>query len=181
MINKSEEDKDYKVELLNKDIVKRLNQLYNIRENYEELLQYAINNINSNIREVDYRYYKKYIESLFGYKTNEELLEVIKNYYGSGCDIKFNATTVFITCNQENIGKHLSIENNEAFIQMLKDIKNYSKNMSKISELKATINISAKTGLNKIEYTYNFDKQLYESLQYYSDGKIYPRNRQLRI
>ena len=181
IINNSEENKDYKVELFNKDIIKRLNQLFNIRENYEELLQYAVNNINSNIRKVDYDYYKSYIESLFGYKTNEELLEVIKKYYGLNCNITFENSKIIVICNQESVGKHLSIENNDAFIQMLKEIKNYSKNISEISELKAIINISVTKGLTKIEYTYNFNKQLYESLQYYYDGNVIPRNKQLRV
>ncbi len=181
IINNSEENKDYKVELFNKDIIKRLNQLFNIRENYEELLQYAVNNINSNIRKVDYDYYKSYIESLFGYKTNEELLEVIKKYYGLNCSITFENSKIIVICNQESVGKHLSIENNDAFIQMLKEIKNYSKNISEISELKAIINISVTKGLTKIEYTYNFNKQLYESLQYYYDGNVIPRNKQLRV
>lgn len=181
IINNSEENKDYKVELFNKDIIKRLNQLFNIRENYEELLQYAVNNINSNIRKVDCDYYKSYIESLFGYKTNEELLEVIKKYYGLNCSITFENSKIIVICNQESVGKHLSIENNDAFIQMLKEIKNYSKNISKISELKAIINISVTKGLTKIEYTYNFNKQLYESLQYYYDGNVIPRNKQLRV
>lgn len=181
IINNSEKNKDYKVELFNKDIIKRLNQLFNIRENYEELLQYAVNNTNSNIRKVDYDYYKSYIESLFGYKTNEELLEVIKKYYGLNCSITFENSKIIVICNQESVGKHLSIENNDAFIQMLKEIKNYSKNISEISELKAIINISVAKGLTKIEYTYNFNKQLYESLQYYYDGNVIPRNKQLRV
>lgn len=181
IINNSEENKDYKVELFNKDIIKRLNQLFNIRENYEELLQYAVNNINSNIRKVDYDYYKSYIEALFGYKTNEELLEVIKKYYGLNCGITFENSKIIVNCNQESVGKHLSIENNDAFIQMLKEIKNYSKNISEISELKAIINISVTKGLTKIEYTYNFNKQLYESLQYYYDGNVILRNKQLRV
>ena len=62
MINNSEENKDYKVELLNKDIIKRLNKLFNIRENFEELLHYAVDNVSSKIRVVDYDYYKNYIE-----------------------------------------------------------------------------------------------------------------------
>ena len=64
---------------------------------------------------------------------------------------------------------------------MLKEIRNYSKNINKINELKATINISVTTGLTKIEYTYNFNEQFYKSLQYYADGKIYSRDKQLRI
>lgn len=181
IINNSEENKDYKVELFNKDIIKRLNQLFNIRENYEELLQYAVNNINSNIRKVDYDYYKSYIESLFGYKTNEGLLEVIKKYYGLNCNITFENSKIIVICNQERVGKHLSIGNNDTFIQMLKEIKNYSKNISEISELRAIISISVTKGLTKIEYTYNFNKHLYESLQYYYDGNIIPRNKQLRV
>ena len=181
MINNSEENKDYKVELFNKAIIKRLNQLFNIRESYEELLQYAVNNINSKVGEVDYNYYKNYIESLFGYKTNDELLEIIKKYYGQESSIDFYESTIAVVCNQDSVGKHLSVDNNDAFIQMLKEIRNYSKNINEITELKATINISSETWLIKIEYKYNFSKQFYESLQYYSDGKVYPRDKQLRI
>ena len=64
---------------------------------------------------------------------------------------------------------------------MLKEIKNYSKNINKIDEIKAIINISTEIGLTKIEYSFNFNTQRYEGLQYYANGSKVPRNRQLRI
>ena len=121
------------------------------------------------------------VERLYGYKTNSELIEVIKKYYGSNSAIVFNHNSINVCCNLDNIGKHLSIDMNDSFIQMLKEIKKYSKNINKIDELNVLINFSIPKGLKKLEYCFDFNKQLYSGLQYYDNGNIVKRNKQLRI
>ena len=110
-----------------------------------------------------------------------QLLNEIRQYYGEDCNIEFKGSALNVACNVDSVGKHLSIENNTLFIQLLKEIRNYSKNVCNIDELKVTINISSDSGLTKIIYTYNFNNQMYSSLQYYANGNIVPRNKQLRI
>ena len=79
IINNSEEVKDYKVELQNKEILKKLNQIFDIRENYDEPLKYAIANVEEKFINLDHNYYRNYIDSLFGYKTKTQLLEIIRS------------------------------------------------------------------------------------------------------
>lgn len=125
MINNSEENKDYKVELLNKDIIKRLNKLFNIRENFEELLHYAVDNVSSKIRVVDYDYYKNYIESLFGYKTKTQLLDIIRNKFDSNAEINTEDGNVYIKFSTFDIVKHFKLDS-----LTINEIRNYYKNQN---------------------------------------------------
>lgn len=206
-INSLQESLNYKVEFKNKELLKKLENVYSIRESFTNYLKQSIDFINERtikiIKEIKSRndddnpisekdvylirdiisvdHATNVIQRLYGYKTNTELLTIIKKYYGDNSSISFDGDTINIECDAEEAGKHLSVENNDALIRMLKDIRNYSKNVSEIKELKAIINISSSSGLIKIEYLINFNKQSYEALLYYSDGKIIPRNKQIRV
>ena len=125
MINNSEENKDYKVELLNKDIIKELNQLFNIRENFEELLQYAVNNVSEKVRTIDYDYYKNYIESLFGYKTKTQLLDIIRNKFDSNAEINTEDGNVHIKFSTLDIGRFFKLDP-----LTINEIRNYYKNQN---------------------------------------------------
>ena len=135
MINNSEENKDYKVELLNKDIVKKLNQLFNIRENFEELLHYAVDNVSSKIKVVDYDYYKNYIESLFGYKTKIQLLDIIRNKFDNNAQINTEDGNVYIKFRTFDIGKYFKLDP-----LTINEIRNYYKNQDlQLSSIKIEI------------------------------------------
>ena len=125
MLNNSEENKDYKVELLNKDIIKKLNQLFNIRENFEELLQYAVDNISAKVRTIDYDYYKSYIESLFDYKTKTQLLDIIRSKFDSNAEINTEDGNVHIKFSTLDIGKFFKLDP-----LTINEIRNYYKNQS---------------------------------------------------
>ena len=126
IINNSEENKDYKVELQNKDIIKKLNQLFDIRESFEELLKYAVENINVNIRPVDYDYCKNYIESLFGYKTKMQLLDIIRNKLNSNAEINTSEDIVYIKFSTLDIGKYFKLDS-----LIINEIRNHYKNQNK--------------------------------------------------
>lgn len=206
-INALQEKSDYKVEFKNKELLKRLESIYHIRNEFKDYLSVVVGIINERTIEIamelkrrentdnplsskdvylirdiiSENYAINVINKLYGYKTNEELLNEIRQYYGEDCNIEFKGLALNVACNVDSVGKHLSIENNTLFIQLLKEIRNYSKNVCNIDELKVTINISSDSGLTKITYTYNFNNQMYSSLQYYANGNIVPRNKQLRI
>ena len=205
-INSLQEQLDYKVETRNKEILKRIDNLYNLRNDFKGYLKYVVEQINERtieiVKELKSRendnspitakevYLIKalisenhainVVDRLYGYKTNQELLDVIKKYYGEESSIEFSDSIISVVCNLDSVGKHLSVENNDALIQMLKEIKNYSKNVNKIDLVKAVINISNHDGLTKLEYTYNYDNQTYDAILSYANGKVIPRSRQLR-
>ena len=66
-----------------KEILKKLNQIFDIRENYDEPLKYAIANVEEKFINLDHNYYRNYIDSLFGYKTKTQLLEIIRSKFDS--------------------------------------------------------------------------------------------------
>ena len=173
MINNSEENKDYKVELLNKDIIKRLNKLFNIRENFEELLHYAVDNISSKIRPVAYDYYKSYIESLFGYKTKAQLLDIIRNKFDSNAEINTEDGNVYIKFSTLDIVKHFKLDP-----LTINEIRNYYKNQSlQLNSIKVEI-LNAKDDypatanpVRLIEF--NVDPSgVYTKKMQYKDGNI---------
>ena len=110
IINNSEEVKDYKVELQNKEILKKLNQLFDIRENYEEPLKYAIANVKEKFINLDYNYYRNYIDSLFGYKTKTQLLEIIRSKFDNNAEINTVNDDVIIKFNTLDIVKYFKLE-----------------------------------------------------------------------
>ena len=110
IINNSEEVKDYKVELQNKEILKKLNQLFDIRENYEEPLKYAIANVEEKFINLDYNYYRNYIDSLFGYKTKTQLLEIIRSKFDSNSEINTDNDDVIIKFNTLDIVKYFKLD-----------------------------------------------------------------------
>jgi hypothetical protein len=125
MINSSKETTNYKYELVNKEIVKRLDQLFNIRENYEELLKFAVDNISGAIKEIDFNFYKNYIESLFGYKTKIQLLDIIRKKFDSSAEIKTDAGDVSIKFKTVDIVKFFKLDP-----LAIKEIRNYYKNQN---------------------------------------------------
>jgi hypothetical protein len=163
MLNNSEENKDYKVELLNKEIIKQLNQLFNIRESFEELLEYAVNNINQKIGTIDYDTAKNYIESLFGYRTNEQLLNVLKHEYGEDSKIAINENNVKIETSTDNITKYLKL-NELPIIEIRKYFKNNNVRLDNINIMIKNLKTdypSTADPINILEYVLNEESRKY--------------------
>lgn len=173
IINNSDENKDYKVELLNKNIIKQLNQLFNIRENFEHLLQYAVDNVRLKVRMIDYDYYKNYIESLFGYKTKDQLLNIIRNKFDSNAVINTEEGNVYIMFSTIDIGKFFKLDP-----LIINEIRNYYKNQRlqlnsikvEISNIKDDYPITA----NPVRLiVFNVDQSgMYTKKMQYKDGYI---------
>lgn len=173
IINNSDENKDYKVELLNKNIIKQLNQLFNIRENFEYLLQYAVDNVRLKVRMIDYDYYKNYIELLFGYKTKDQLLNIIRNKFDSNAVINTEEGNVYIMFSTIDIGKFFKLDP-----LIINEIRNYYKNQRlqlnsikvEISNIKDDYPITA----NPVRLiVFNVDQSgMYTKKMQYKDGYI---------
>lgn len=175
IINNLEDNKDYKVELQNKDIIKKLNQLFDIRESFEELLKYAVENVNSNIRTIDYDYYKSYIESLFGYKTKMQLLDIIRNKLDSNAEINTSGDIVYIKFSTLDIGKYFKLD-----ALIINDIRNYYKNQNmQLNGIKIEIyndkNDYPETANPVKLIVYDIEPNgLYIKTMTYKDGRVLP-------
>ena len=122
-LNNASENKNYKVELENKELIKVLNNLYDIRESIDDYTECAIRTLeekNLISSDADYDIIKRYIEDLFGYKTPTQLLELLRNYYGTESSIEIIENELRITVNTPDPMKYMK-EN----INILKEIKKY--------------------------------------------------------
>ena len=124
-INILQEEIDYKVETKNKELLNRIESIYHIRNEFKAYLHIVLNFINnitieitdelkSRVKEesistlndvylvrdiIPENYAIDVVERLYGYKTNSELIEVIKKYYGSNSAIVFNHNSINVCCN----------------------------------------------------------------------------------
>lgn len=175
IINNSEDNKDYKVELQNKDIIKKLNQLFDIRESFEELLKYAVENVNANIRTIDYDYYKSYIESLFGYKTKMQLLDIIRNKLDNNAEINTSGDIVYIKFRTLDIGKYFKLD-----ALIINEIRNHYKNQNmQLNGIKIKIyndkNDYPETANPVKLIVYDIEPNgLYIKTMTYKDGRVLP-------
>ena len=166
IINNSEE---------NKDIIKKLNQLFDIRESFEELLKYAVENINANIRTIDYDYYKSYIESLFGYKTKVQLLDIIRNKLDSNAEINTSEDIVYIKFSTLDIGKYFKLDS-----LIINEIRNHYKNQNmQLNGIKIEIyndkNDYPETANPVKLIVYDIEPNgLYIKTMTYKDGRVLP-------
>lgn len=117
--------KSYKYELVNKEILNKLNRKFNIREKYDEFLKYAVYNISSRIKETNYDYYKNYIESLFGYKTKYQLLDIIKEKFDSNAEINIQNESTNIKFNTLDVAKFFKPDS-----LIIYEIQNYYKSQN---------------------------------------------------
>lgn len=175
IINNSEDNKDYKVELQNKDIIKKLNQLFDIRESFEELLKYAVENVNANITTIDYDYYKSYIESLFGYKTKMQLLDIIRNKLDNNSEINTSGDIVYIKFRTLDIGKYFKLD-----ALIINEIRNHYKNQNmQLNGIKIKIyndkNDYPETANPVKLIVYDIEPNgLYIKTMTYKDGRVLP-------
>ena len=84
-------------------------------------------------------------------KFNEDYNDIIEE------DLEKLSKFDHVECFDILVEEIMALKDNEQFIQMLKEIKKYSKNINKINEIKATINILTEKGLTKIEYYFDFN------------------------
>ena len=173
MINITEESKNYRIEFQNKDVVKKLNELFNIRENFEGLLHYAVDNVSSKIKVIDYDYYKNYVESLFGYKTKNQLLDTIRNEFGSEAEISIEGGNVHIKLRTLDIIRYFKLD-----ALTINTIRNYYKNQNlqldniKIEILNIKDNYPVTANPVKL-LEYNIDQNgMYTKKMQYMDGNI---------
>lgn len=136
MINKSLQEKDYRIENENKRLLKLLDEKYKIREKYKLYLEdiiYSLNNHKHFINNVDVDIY---LNELFEYKTKDELIGCIKKSYGENSIIELNDKVLEITSSSYDITRYFEYKHT----MIIKDIINYSNHYkTQIEEILVTI------------------------------------------
>lgn len=161
--NKEVVNPDYKVNLSNKSLLKLINDTFSIRENFDKYLLVSLAFVNEGQKIVDSDSAYNYIENLFDYKTNTQLLDLLKKEYGEKASINIAENNVLIETSTDNISKYFKL-NDLPIIE----IKKYYKNNNNILEL---INIkilnlkkdypSTADPVNMIEYNLDEKENIY--------------------
>ena len=161
--NKEVVNPDYKVNLSKKSLLKLINDTFSIRENFDKYLLVSLAFVNEGQKIVDSDSAYNYIENLFDYKTNTQLLDLLKKEYGEKASINIAENNVLIETSTDNISKYFKL-NDLPIIE----IKKYYKNNNNILEL---INIkilnlkkdypSTADPVNMIEYNLDEKENIY--------------------
>ena len=197
---------NFKMESKSKNIIKNIISMYDIRANYDEYLNKAIETINKRtinivkalkqrenkntpltssdvyiIRDViKFDQAKNYMEKLIGFKTKKQLFKIIKKFYGEECSIKINEEILEVIGTTLEPSKYLN-KNEGTFKSILKEIKNYSKSVSTVSIFNSSINIIDSKGLSKITHNINLTTGEVQRNMYYSNLNTREENYILKV
>ncbi len=176
---------NYKLDNKNKEILLKTNQLFDIRKEMDEYLKIAIDSINEETKvNLNFEVEKMYVDNLFGYKTEDQILNLIYKEYGSGSQIDYkneimeiagytDSITKYLILNQNIIGeivkhyKNYNKELNKIIIRMDNTKEDYSPTADPIKNIVFDINVSGKNYTKKIERkSGKMDDTEYNRLQY---------------
>lgn len=129
--NKTSDNTDYKINLSNKVLLKLINERFNIRETFDKYLLVSLAFVNEGEYLIDSNSAYNYIENLFDYKTDNQLLDLLKKEYGDKSLISINDNSVIIETETENIVKYLKL-NDLPIIEIRKYFKNKNKILNNI-------------------------------------------------
>ena len=154
-INESKSILDYKKNLNNRDLIRKIDERFNIRDNYKNYLTVSLGYINENEGKVDSLSAISYIESLFDYKTYTQIENLMSKNFGPKYNVDYTNSVLTINVDADNISAYLKL--NDMVIKEI--IKTYNKKV----EFQAMIIIVNNININseyqnppiKIEYMFN--------------------------
>jgi hypothetical protein len=154
-LNVTSDKVDYKMNLSNRNLLKVINEKFNIRDNYSDYLDISLAFINEDGHRIDETIAKSYIESLFEYKTHNQVEELMNKNFGNDYTIEMIEPILLIKINANNIGDYFNL--NDPLIKEI--IKSYSTDDNfkalKIEILNVNMNPNYPNPPLKIEYMFN--------------------------
>ena len=108
-INTTGDKVDYKKNLSNRDLLKRINERFNIRESYDEYLDVSLGFINQLEERIDKTIAKAYIESLFDYRTESQISNLMHKNFGNDYSIDDCDGVITININTDKIGDYFKL------------------------------------------------------------------------
>ena len=124
-------ENNYKIENKNRAILEELNKAFNVRENFEKYVIYAMDKINLYEEEMNCQMKIKYVNDLFGYKTEKQLKEQLIKEFGSSVKIEQKENSLIIKIATDNIGKYMKINEN-LINEVINHCEHYHKELDKI-------------------------------------------------
>ena len=161
--NKEVVNPDYKVNLSNKTLLKLINDTFNIRENFDKYLLVSLAFVNEGQNIVDSDSAYNYIENLFDYKTNTQLLNLLKKEYGDEANIINTENNVCIETSTDNISRYFKL--NDLPIMEIKKFYKNNNNILEMIDIKI-LNLkkdypSTADPVSMIEYKLNVKENIY--------------------
>ena len=170
---------NYVISLHTKDLAKRqeldddnrklllsIDRHYKIRSSYKKLLLELQSQYGESFPEYDNEF-TSYIEKLFGYKNLELLTEYITTIY-NGAQVEQKEEIFNISVEVEDIANHFQPKMN-----VIKEILNYSNNVSKINNVYLSIKSKIEsTNVKKIDYMIDYKFCKISSKTYYRNGSV---------
>lgn len=114
-----------KINLKNSDLLRRIDEQFNIRDNYFQYLEISLNYINVLSEKISLEVANKYIESLFDYKSLESISFYIEEHFGNRYKINIDNFIFEMIVYSDKIVQFL---NSTSYLPIIKEIyKAYSK------------------------------------------------------
>lgn len=123
----ADQEERWKYETLNKDFLLYVEKIYDLRQGYSLYIEEIINSHTFNEDKIDKNRAVLYIEKLYGYKSYNMLEESIREKYADA-DINVDKGILYITIKSNSFANYLKPD-----CKVLRDIADYSLNVSKIS------------------------------------------------
>ena len=154
-IAKKDYNTDYKKDFKNKKLLKIIDNKFNIREDYNKYLETSLGVVNFDEIKIDKDTAILYIESLFDYRTKNQIKELMNRDFGYNYIVEINKSTLLIKINTENIGKYFKLS--ELTInEIIKFYNNFTDlELIKIEIINDNINPKYLDPAIKIEYTFD--------------------------
>ena len=108
-INTTGDKVDYKKNLSNRDLLKQIDERFNIRESYDEYLEVSLGFINQTGERIDRTIAKGYIESLFDYRTESQINNLMDKNFGKNYTVENNTGIITIKIKSNKIGDYFKL------------------------------------------------------------------------
>ena len=166
---------DYKLISADKELLEYLDANYGIRERLDELVSKAADKTYNldyeTIMQNGIKYSANLIDSYYGYKTEKQLFDLIKNRYGENAEIVCNATNICIETETDDMANNLKPD-----LEVVREIACRMRNVkSTITKVVITITNNNK-GTNKqiVRITHTLTLGIYKRWSKtieYTDGR----------
>ena len=149
--NYDEED-SYAFELDNKNLIKLLNDRYRIRDYYNNYTENVYKKLNEFGYDVSYSEINKYIDSLFDYKTQEDVSLLIKRHFGEDVEIVQSNDILTIKSKTFDIFKYLNEGFKREIVRIVNELfKSYREYGTNLETIKIIIKNIKNCNANAID------------------------------
>ena len=151
---------------INKQLIDVMSKKYDIRVDYKNHIKALYLSEERVLTSGRYEEFENYIEKLFGYKDHTSLVDYINARYNCN-KVEFKDTTCEIFADTENKRMHFAPDR-----EILKEIRNYSNNVSRIDNVIISIETPNDNYVARIEHSIKLKTLRCKTDIYYINGNV---------